>query len=106
MALTLLVLLTPMRFFPSTFGFIYDGMHVLIFGGLSFLWIRYQINRSHDVQPIQLLQIAVACCLVGVILELVQDYIPQRSNDPKDLVANLFGVASGTFLGILKLMNR
>ena len=77
-------------------------LHFLGYGaaaGLPFLAMRAG-NR--------VLYSALAMAPLGIVLEMLQDFVPGRVSDGADIVANLAGVAAGLALGPLgrRIANR
>jgi VanZ family protein len=74
--------------------------HIGLFSLLVFLWILPPQSRISDKQKINRLYlwIAVAFVLYGVFIEFIQlNFVPNRSFDVYDIVANTVGCAFGGF---------
>jgi VanZ family protein len=74
-------------------------LHTLAFGGLALLLAR----AAHWLKPPaslarKLLSAALGSSLLGLLLELCQAFVPYRSADPWDWVADTVGAALATSL--------
>jgi hypothetical protein len=69
-------------------------IHILLFGGIVWLWVLYCDSRLHD-HLLPFSKIIVIVCLtvaLGILLEFVQlNFIPNRSFDIGDIYANAGG---------------
>jgi hypothetical protein len=74
--------------------------HIGLFGGLSFLWSLFLHYRNGVGRNVFLL-VAVAVSIYGVAIEFYQFYfIPKRSFDVYDIVADVCGALCGYFATI------
>lgn len=73
-------------------------VHIGLFALLAFLWCGATTNgRPKRVAPP--IQIAFYCLLYGIVMEFIQKYfIPNRSFDPGDIIADGIGSALGAFV--------
>ena len=70
--------------------------HLILFGGFVVLWSLYyaSINTQQKNFLPQVLTITFISIFIGVVLEFVQaDYIPNRSFDRGDIMADIIGSA-------------
>jgi VanZ family protein len=96
--LTIVLLCIPGSDFPDegSFGFQIDNLdkvvHVFLFGGIVLFWGFY-IRRSVEPQlQKKIILITLFSILLGVIMEFIQLwFIPERSFDNWDIVADSFG---------------
>jgi len=74
--------------------------HVLAFAALSFVFLRAYHRHT--------LWVITGCVVLGLAIELVQYFIPWRSAEFADLVADVFGVLLGciAFLGFQRVGKR
>lgn len=74
--------------------------HIGLFGGLTVLWSLFLHYRKGAGRNGFLL-VAMAVSIYGVLVEFYQFYfIPKRSFDVYDIVADIFGAACGYFATI------
>lgn len=79
--------------------------HVGLFGGLSLLWSLYLYFKNGAGRKVFLL-VAMAVSIYGVAIEYYQFYfIPMRSFDVYDIVADVCGALCG-FLATMFVVNR
>jgi VanZ family protein len=72
--------------------------HLGLFGGLVFFWSLYHYfhRKPHIISQRLMWTIVFLCFLYGVMMEFVQKYfIPNRSFDVGDIVADLVGSLIG-----------
>ena len=100
--ITLVLLCLPGSVLPShglfSLPFIDKIAHLGLFGGLVFFWsLYYYFYRRPNIITVRLSWTIVFCCfLFGVIMEFVQkDFIPNRSFDVGDIIADLAGSLIG-----------
>lgn len=81
-------------------------IHIGLFGLLALLWVRAAANSRERKIPL-VVQIAFYCLLYGVVMEFVQKYfIPNRSFDIADIVADGVGSVIGALLSNLKVYKK
>jgi VanZ family protein len=92
----LIATLTPGKSLPSSSLFRFDKLiHVVIFGAFAWLVLRAyflsvkNINRS---KTNVYLIVAAATILFGILIEGMQQYIPDRGADRYDIIANTVGI--------------
>lgn len=97
-ALTITLLCLPGSAIPDlgdfSFEFLDKIVHFFLFGTLVFLWYYYLVHRSGEQKNLgrQVFWITLGSIALGICLEIVQYYfIPYRSFDPLDIVANSLG---------------
>ncbi len=92
-------LMMPAREIQSPDGFSFPGqdkvVHMLLFAVLTFLLAKALRERSINWNKVKLF---FALSLFGLITELVQFKIPDRSADILDLCADVIGVIVGLIL--------
>ena len=86
------------------------AVHVLLFAGLSFSWflhVRAKHLMMKNVRSFQLsLLFFLAATFFGLLMEFIQrDYIPHRSFDWLDVVADACGALAGSYL-VTKIEGR
>lgn len=79
-------------------------IHVILFGGLVFLWSLY-LNRSGSLSAKNIkwpVGIFLLSCANGILLEYIQKYyIPNRSFDLYDIIADICGALLGLLLSFI-----
>lgn len=108
LAVSLVLLLLPGSAFPTETWLSkihFDKIvHVGMFAMLAWLFCRYIALSRHTKQNLFLIFIfvAVVCTLYGIIIEFVQrDFIPNRSFDTGDIIADAAGSFLGAFVSML-----
>lgn len=101
-ALVILILtLTPGKHVPQIGIFSYDKLgHTAIFGVLSFLipfGLRHLKNVKFSTKRILWISL-VFTVIYGLVLEIMQYFIPGRAMDYVDAIANTVGALSGILL--------
>ncbi len=84
-------------------------VHIGMFGIMSLLlcWAFYKFKPEDHALKKQFIWIGVACLLYGFIMELVQKYwVPFRSFDPGDVVADAVGAAGGAWFSFLRYIKK
>ena len=72
--------------------------HVILFGGLMLFWGLFFVQKKGGVNQRVLWTIFIILCLYGVAIEFFQfNFIPNRSFDNGDIVADVCGVLCGYF---------
>jgi len=69
-------------------------VHVILFGGFTFLWCYFYYLKQWSSSQLAVIffVIYVAAAVNGIVLEFIQrDYIPNRSFDPGDIIADMAG---------------
>ncbi|MDR7132099.1 hypothetical protein J2X69_004466 [Algoriphagus sp. 4150] len=91
-------MLTPGGNFPEpSFNSEDKLIHLICFGGLSFLWCGVGVKRA-DVKGLQgrvLINYLIFGLAAGIVLESAQLFIPFRSFDYMDMIVNGIGGALG-----------
>jgi VanZ family protein len=81
-------------------------VHIFLFMILVILWSLAYKNKQRDRRKI-FFQIMVAGCLYGIAMEIVQKYfIPFRSFDLGDIIADGIGCVAGYFFSIKRFYTR
>lgn len=103
--LTIVLLCLPGSAFPSKGLFNLDiphldkVVHVILFGGVTVFWCLYFLRKhpSGNTWKYTVLTIAACAIALGICMEYVQfNFIPNRSFDPGDIMANsLSAIAFG-----------
>ena len=92
----LIATLTPGKSLPMSSLFRFDKLiHLFIFGMFAWLVLRgfYQRTRSEaPLKGILYLSVAFFTVLFGILIELIQNFIPDRGSDINDAIANTTGV--------------
>ena len=102
-ALILVLLTLPGSVFPSEgllgVPHLDKVVHIILFGFFVYAWTLYFRNNSKE-QRFTILFFVLTACAYGIIMEYVQrDYIPNRSFDPGDVVADCAGsLLAGAYL--------
>lgn len=103
----LIATLIPGKTIPKVGFFQIDKVvHFFIFGVLMFLSC-YALKKTYEYtgRPLRYIRIALIYSLaLGVIIELIQQYVPGRGPSVADVVANSIGVALG--YGIFRLLQK
>lgn len=103
----LIATLIPGKTIPKVGFFQIDKVvHFFIFGVLMFLSC-YALKKTYEYtgRPLRYTRIALIYSLaLGVIIELIQQYVPGRGPSVADVVANSIGVALG--YGIFRLLQK
>jgi VanZ family protein len=103
----LIATLIPGKTIPKVGFFQIDKVvHFFIFGVLMFLSC-YALKKTYEYtgRPFRYIRIALIYSLaLGVIIELIQQYVPGRGPSVADVVANSIGVALG--YGIFRLLQK
>jgi VanZ family protein len=84
-------------------------IHVFLFMVLVILWTKAYSNKKNTQQGSRkiFIQIMVIGCLYGVLMEIVQKYfIPFRSFDLGDILADGIGCVAGYFYAIKRFSFR
>lgn len=92
-------MLTPGDKFPDAnyFNFQDKVIHFICFGFLSFLWCGVSINSKISPKPRQriLINYLIFGILAGIILEILQRFVPFRTFDYMDMIVNEIGGLAG-----------
>ncbi len=98
-------MLTPGDKFPEAdfFNFQDKLIHFICFGLLSFLWCGVGIDSKTFPKPKKriLINYLVFGILAGIILEVLQRFIPFRSFDYLDMIFNEIGGLAGLIAYLL-----
>jgi len=99
-------MLTPGDKFPEVdyFSFQDKLIHIICFGVLSFIWAGIKEPIFQNNRTGRRLNFLIFGLLLGLILELAQTQVPNRTFDIYDMVANILGGGLGilTYLNISK----
>lgn len=69
-------------------------VHVTLFGGFTWLWSYWLYRRGANNLALLFFIIYIIAAADGIVLEFVQrDYIPNRSFDPVDIIADMGGAS-------------
>jgi VanZ family protein len=75
-------------------------IHILLFLIMVYLWCQY-ISKPGGKKSRYFRQIAIYFFIYGIVMELVQKFfIPNRSFDVKDVLADGLGCATGLLISI------
>ena len=103
--ITLILLCLPGSVIPShglfSLPFIDKIVHLILFGGLVLLWsLHAYFHRQPNIITVRVSwTIVLLSFLFGVIMEFVQkNFIPNRSFDGGDIIADLVGSLFGYFV--------
>jgi len=80
-----------------------------MFGIMSLLicWAYYRKNGAAAGLKIKFLWIAAACLLYGLVMEFVQKYwVPLRTFDTGDVIADAVGAFGGAWFTLLVLVKK
>jgi VanZ family protein len=81
-------------------------VHIFLFSVMVFLWcwlLSSKVRRKNE----SFMQVFFCCCLYGIAMEFVQKYfIPNRSFDVKDMVADGIGGALGWLASVKLLIKK
>jgi len=81
--------------------------HIILFGGLVLLWMLHLQNNGASSALILLLIIIIFSIGLGIILEFVQmNFIPHRSFDQGDIIADVAGSLSAGLLTYFYVRKR
>jgi VanZ family protein len=77
-------------------------VHFILFGGMVYLWCRYiQYNHLNKQVSLYFLLVLLIAVVNGIVMEYVQKYfIPQRSFDNLDILADTIGAVAGYLIAI------
>ncbi|MBU0507741.1 VanZ family protein [bacterium] len=67
-------------------------IHALAFAGGAIVWVRALQTSARLNLTLAMAAGSVVVLLVGAAIELLQSYVPTRSSDVRDFVADLLGV--------------
>jgi VanZ family protein len=84
-------------------------VHIFLFGMLVILWCRYFYKMSFEKKDLKkiFLWLMLSGVLYGVIMEFVQKYfVPNRSFDLGDIIADAIGSLSGFFYSIRQYIKK
>jgi len=82
-------------------------VHIMLFGGFVFLWCYYFQARQKSPKTLKIIffWVYAAACFNGVLMEFVQrDYIPGRSFDLGDIIADMAGAGLAYGISNIKLL--
>lgn len=99
-------MLTPGNKFPEAdfFDFQDKLIHFICFGLLSFFWCGVGVNSTISPKPKKRIMInyLIFGIFAGIILEVLQLFIPFRSFDYMDMIVNEIGGLAG-LIGYFKI---
>jgi len=85
-------------------------IHIFLFGimALSLCWAIYKNNQKHQAKNTRYFIVAAVICLAyGIIMEFVQkNYIPNRSFDNGDIIADAVGSCLGTVFSYYRYIKK
>lgn len=85
-------------------------IHIFLFSvmALSLCWGIYKSNKTNTHLNLRYFIVAgLICTAYGIIMEFVQKYyVPNRSFDVGDIIADAVGAALGTFYSIRKYIKK
>ncbi|MBC7451550.1 MAG: VanZ family protein [Cytophagales bacterium] len=95
--LILYATLTPGKSLPSSSLFRFDKLiHLIIFGTFAWLVLRGFYIKITNHKPTSLtglyLVVGISIIAFGIAIEWMQNYIPDRSADRYDVIANTSGI--------------
>ena len=101
-----IAMLTPGEKLPDAnyFNLQDKFIHLICFGGLSFLWTGVGFKRSEygENRKRLIVNFIVFGILAGIVLESIQYFIPNRTFDIMDMIVNELGGILG-FLAYFKI---
>ncbi|UJP63317.1 VanZ family protein [Mongoliitalea daihaiensis] len=104
--LVILLLLTPGNTLPKgpSIPHLDKIAHIGLFGVLTFLWVQIGTldERKKIIRRKLLTNLLVFTIIFPIFVEYVQAYVPNRSFEYEDIVANLIGGTIG-FIGFIIL---
>ena len=83
--------------------------HIILFAILVILWIRtfHEQHPEKNAQKKKILWLALSGIVYGIVMEFVQKYfIPNRSFDVGDIVADAVGCLAGFVYGIRRYIKK
>lgn len=102
----MVALLTPGNSLPNVplFPFADKLIHFGVFGMLTFLWCRVgTLDGQGRIKKVKLLtNLLVFTIIFPILVEYLQMYVPNRSFEYEDIMANLIGGIIG-FIGFIIL---
>ncbi|MEN3039492.1 MAG: VanZ family protein [Candidatus Kryptonium sp.] len=85
---------TPGSYFPEEPFDLFDKfVHMFLFGTVTYLVYRafqYQ-EKSFFLKNFSIGFAFLVCVIYGIVSEIYQEYVPGRSSDVTDALANMFG---------------
>lgn len=93
--------LAPAAWLPEAPGTDKQWHSALYFGFALLMWVLLPARP-----PLRAFVIVVLGFLVGVLMELLQDFVPGRNPDKADAVADMVGLTAGTLALLVGTMTR
>jgi VanZ family protein len=82
-------------------------VHIILFGGFTWLWSYWLYRRGADNLVLLFFIIYIIAAADGIVLEFVQrDYIPNRSFDPVDIIADMSGASIAYGICNIRYLSR
>jgi len=84
-------------------------IHIFLFAVMAFLacWAIYTINKNKDRNKRHFIIAGLLCIAYGVVMEFVQKYyVPNRSFDLGDIIADAIGGIIGTVYSIRRYTKK
>ncbi len=82
-------------------------VHIILFGGIVFFWCYYFYGKQKSPKTLKTIffVIYVLACFNGALMEFIQrDYIPGRSFDLGDIIADMAGAGLAYGISNIKLL--
>ena len=102
----LLIIYSPKLGLPSSFPFLDKVVHFILFFIQSILITNTMYEYSDRNNRIILIASIIFLLLFGLIIEIQQIYLPYRTFEIMDLIANFVGVLFGSFVVIYFRKNK
>ena len=91
----LVATLTPGKSLPSSSLFRFDKIiHIIIFGTFAWLVLRasFLSNKKNSTNATTYVIVGVCTIVFGILIEFIQQFIPDRGCDIYDVIANTLGI--------------
>jgi VanZ family protein len=96
----------PGRALPPAFPHADKLVHLVLYGGLGFLAARAQLLGAVGRRAGRLLAVIAGVALFGAFDEWHQDFIPGRSSDRIDWLADVVGATAGLLVATTTLRSE
>lgn len=103
------LMLLPQDAFPESKLLSYDKLaHIAVFALLSVLVATGFLLKSNnqEYKTIHRTKTLTICVVYGLVLEILQQFVPGRMSDIYDLLANLIGVLLGVIVFTFFIKNK